>query len=137
MLRAPVGIVGFSGYSGAELVTLLSRHPRVEPVLLEHRDGGGRSVPLGHEEPRRLPCSAESVRSAGLAAVFLATPAEVSMELAGLMLDAGAKVVDLSGAFRLGTPENYQHWYKEPHTRPELLQEAVYGLPAFCRSRAD
>jgi N-acetyl-gamma-glutamyl-phosphate reductase len=135
MFRSPVGIVGFSGYSGAELVSLLSRHSHVEPVLLEHRDGGGRPIPLGHEGPRRLPCSADSVRSAGLAAVFLATPPEVSMELAGPMLDAGAKVIDLSGAFRLGTAENYQRWYKEPHTRPDLLAEAVYGLPEFCRSR--
>ena len=55
------------------------------------------------------------------------------MELAGTMLDAGARVIDLSGAFRLGTPENYTAWYKEPHTRPDLLAEAVYGLPEFCR----
>lgn len=135
MSRAPVGIVGFSGYSGAELVELLSRHPRLEPVLLEHRDGGDRPRPIGDNGPQRLPCSADSVRSAGLAAVFLATPPEVSMELAGPMLEAGAKVVDLSGAFRLGTVENYKHWYKEPHTRPELLKEAVYGLPEFCRGR--
>jgi len=140
MFRAPVGIVGFSGYSGADLVTLLSRHAHVEPVLLEHREGGDRPRPmgkvgLGDDGPRRLPCSAESVRSGGLAAVFLATPPEVSMELAGPMLDAGAKVIDLSGAFRLGTAENYQRWYKELHTRPDLLAEAVYGLPEFCRSR--
>src|SRR6478752_294954 len=121
MSETPVGIVGFSGYSGAELVSLLSRHSHVEPVLLEHRDGGDRPRPMGYEGPRRLPSSAESVRSAGLAAVFLATPPEVSMELAGSLLDAGAKVIDLSGAFRLGTAENYQRWYKELHTRPDLL----------------
>ena len=51
------------------------------------------------------------------------------------MLDAGARVIDLSGAFRLRTPENYTAWYKEPHTRPDLLAEAVYGLPEFCRER--
>ena len=51
------------------------------------------------------------------------------------MLDAGARVIDLSGAFRLRTPENYTTWYKEPHTQPELLAEAVYGLPEFCRER--
>jgi N-acetyl-gamma-glutamyl-phosphate reductase common form len=51
------------------------------------------------------------------------------------MLDAGARVVDLSGAFRLGTPENYTAWYKEPHTQAGLLAEAVYGLPEFCRER--
>jgi len=135
MSETPVGIVGFSGYSGAELVALLAKHPHVEPILLEHRDSGDRARPLGHDGPRRLPCSVDSVRSAGLAAVFFATPPEVSMELAGPMLDAGAKVIDLSGAFRLGTAENYKRWYKEPHTQPELLKEAVYGLPEFCRGR--
>lgn len=55
------------------------------------------------------------------------------MELAPAMLSAGARVVDLSGAFRLRTVENYLAWYKEPHTQPELLAEAVYGLPEFCR----
>jgi len=72
---------------------------------------------------------------AGFPIVFLATPADVSMELASAMVDAGAKVIDLSGAFRLGTVENYQRWYREPHTQPELLAEAVYGLPEFCRTR--
>ena len=57
------------------------------------------------------------------------------MDLAALMLGAGASVVDLSGAFRLRTPETYSAWYKETHTQPGLLAEAVYGLPEFCRSR--
>jgi N-acetyl-gamma-glutamyl-phosphate reductase len=56
------------------------------------------------------------------------------MELAPIMISAGARVVDLSGAFRLRTPESYAAWYKAPHTQPELLAEAVYGLPEFCRS---
>jgi N-acetyl-gamma-glutamyl-phosphate reductase len=68
-----------------------------------------------------------------LALVFLATPPEVSIELAPAMLEAGAKVVDLSGAFRLRTVENYARWYKEEHTQPALLAEAVYGLPEFFR----
>ena len=57
------------------------------------------------------------------------------MELAPVMLDAGAKVIDLSGAFRLGTPAAYAAWYKEAHSRPELLAGAVYGLPEFYRER--
>src|SRR5882724_537600 len=130
-----VGIVGFRGYSGAELVSLLARHPHAEPVLLEHRDAGGKARPLGDRGPRRLPCTPDAVRAEGLSLVFLATPAEVSMGLAPALLETGTKVIDLSGAFRLGTPENYQRWYKEPHTQPDLLAEAVYGLPEFCRSR--
>ena len=57
------------------------------------------------------------------------------MGLAPAMLAVGARVVDLSGAFRLRTPENYAAWYKEPHTQPELLAEATYGLPEFYRDR--
>jgi N-acetyl-gamma-glutamyl-phosphate reductase len=56
------------------------------------------------------------------------------MDLAPAFLEAGARVVDLSGAFRLGTPENYKIWYKADHTQPELLASAVYGLPEFCRA---
>jgi N-acetyl-gamma-glutamyl-phosphate reductase len=131
----PVGILGFRGYSGAELVHILSRHPHVEPILLEHRDAENRPQPLGQTGPRRLKYTCDEVRAAGIAAVFLATPPEVSMELTPPVLDAGIKVIDLSGAFRLRTPENYQRWYKAPHTQPGLLAEAAYGLPEFCRSR--
>jgi len=133
-MATPVGIVGFRGYSGAELITILSRHPQVEPVLLEHRESDDAPRPIGHPGPRRESFSPDAVRALGLAAVFLATPPEVSMDLAPALLNAGVKVIDLSGAFRLQTPENYQRWYKEKHTQPELLAEAVYGLPEFYRA---
>jgi N-acetyl-gamma-glutamyl-phosphate reductase len=131
----PVGIVGFRGYSGQEMLRILARHPRAQPVLLEHFEKEERPRPIGHPGPPRLPCTPESVKSAGLAAVFLATPADVSMELAPALLASGAKVIDLSGAFRLGTAANFERWYREPHTQTELLAEAVYGLPEFCRAR--
>jgi len=134
-MRTPVGIIGFRGYSGAELVTILKRHPHAEPVLLEHRGQEDRPRPIGRTGPRTLAFSPAAVKEAGLAAVFLATPADVSMDLAGPLLEARAKVIDLSGAFRLGTAENYQRWYKEPHTQAGLLAEAVYALPEFCRAR--
>src|ERR1035437_9434524 len=135
-MKHRVGIVGYRGYSGAELVKLLKGHPRVEPVLLDHRDdaGGGTSI-RNHQGPPRLPCTPAAVESESLAVVFLATPPEVSMDLVPVMLQAGARVVDLSGAFRLRTPENYTAWYQQPHTQPALLAEAVYGLPEFCRER--
>ena len=129
------GIVGYRGYSGAELVRLLERHPHVQPVLLEHREhreGHPHRRPRPHHNIELTP---EAVQNQQLALVFLATPPEVSMELAPALLGAGARVVDLSGAFRLGTVENYAAWYPEPHTAPELLAEAVYGLPEFCRDR--
>ncbi|MBS1854131.1 MAG: N-acetyl-gamma-glutamyl-phosphate reductase [Acidobacteria bacterium] len=135
-MKQPVGIVGHRGYSGAELIRILEHHPHVTPVLLEHREDAGGHSPIRNRPGRKtLPCTAEAVRNEGLVAVFLATPPEVSMDLAPAMLAAGARVIDLSGAFRLGTPDHYTAWYKEPHTQPALLAEAVYGLPEFCRSR--
>ena len=107
----------------------------MQPVLLDHREDAATHPAIrGAAPPARRPCTAEAVR-AELAVVFLATPPEVSMELAPAMLDAGRSVVDLSGAFRLRTPENYAAWYKSPTPQPELLAEAVYGLPEFCRER--
>lgn len=121
-LRA--GIVGFRGYSGQELLQILRRHRFVEGVALEHRSDSAAAQPL----------SAETVKQQGLDVVLLATPPEASMELTPEFLSAGAKVVDLSGAFRLRTVENYSRWYKESHTAAALLAEAAYGLPEFYRN---
>lgn len=133
--HARVGVAGFRGYSGAELIRLLSGHRSAEALLLEHRsETGARPVPLSSAGPARIPCTAEAMQAEGLALVFLATPPEVSMELADSILRAGIKVVDLSGAFRLGTPERYARWYKETHTAADLLAEAVYGLPEMNRA---
>jgi N-acetyl-gamma-glutamyl-phosphate reductase len=134
--RHLVGIAGFRGYSGADLVEILKRHPAVEPVLLEHRsDPEQRPMPLGRKPLRTIASTGEAIRQEKLEVVLLATPADVSIELTPQILDAGAKVVDLSGAFRLGDAETYSRWYKERHTHPELFQEAVYGLPEFYRDR--
>src|SRR5260370_32811622 len=130
-----VGILGFSGYSGTDLVRILSGQPRVEPVLLEHRETEDRPRPIGSARPRRLAFSVEAVVEAGIAVAFLATPPEASMELAPPLLEEGVKVIDLSGAFRLRTPENNRRSYKAPPTPPGLLPEAPYGLPAFSPSR--
>ena len=131
-----VGIVGFRGYSGVELQRILSLHPHVEPFLLEHRqDGSEAARPIGHPGLPRIPSKAASVVEAGIKLVFLATPPEVSMDLAGELVPAGVRVVDLSGAFRLRTPDVYKRWYKEDHTQAALLAEAVYGLPEFYRAQ--
>lgn len=132
----PVGVVGFRGYSGAELIRILARHSQAEPVLLEHRvDSERRIAPLGQKPPKTIPATPEAIRQEGLQLVFLATPVEVSIQMAPAILEAGIKVVDLSGAFRLRDPETYSQWYKERHTAPDLLKQAVYGLPEFYRER--
>src|SRR5579863_9992865 len=131
-MSMPVGIVGFRGYSGAEAVRLLAAHPHCEPVLLEHRaDSSDDAKLLRKSTIWRAPAAPESVAAEGLRAVLLATPPEVSMDLTPRFLDAGAVVIDLSGAFRLRTPERYKQWYKEEHTAPSLIASAAYGLPEF------
>ncbi len=120
-----VGVIGHTGYSGAELVKILRHHPNVTPVLLDYRADG----------MERFQYSPQVLREEGLRVLFLATAAEVSIELAPAALDAGVRVIDLSGAFRLRTVENYERWYGAEHPRPDLLAEAAYGLPEFCRAR--
>ena len=108
------GIVGFRGYSGSELVRLLAQHRQVEPVLLEHRqDFEERPKPLNTGQPARVALTPGVVKSETLALVFLATPADVSMELAPQLLAEGAKVIDLSGAFRFADAATYSRWYQE------------------------
>src|SRR6185295_7986496 len=100
MKKTRIGIVGYRGYSGAELIRILERHPHVETVLLDHRDVPHEPPIRGAKAAVRAASTPEGIASARLALVFLATPADVSMELAPVILKAGARVVDLSGGFR-------------------------------------
>ena len=135
-MKLPVGIIGYRGYAGAELVRILERHPHVQPLLRSDLDDQGDAASFRRAQgPASLPCDPKTVRAEGAAVVFLATPQGVSMELTPAMLEAGARVVDLSAAFRFSNPETYTAWYQEPHTQPELLAEAVYGLPEYFRQR--
>jgi N-acetyl-gamma-glutamyl-phosphate reductase len=124
-----VGVAGHTGYSGAELVKILRHHPSLEPVLLDHREPESTPSTL-----RRVPLEAGPVAAAHLDAVLLATAPEVSLDAVPWLLKTGTRVVDLSGAFRLRTVENYARWYGATHTSPELLASAVYGLPEFNRT---
>ena len=134
--KIPVGIVGFRGYSGVELERLLGGHRQATVYRLEHRqEAGDRPEPIGGTRPPSIPCTAAAAREAGIEVVFLATPVEVSIELTVEMIAASIRVVDLSGAFRLATLEKFSRWYSEPHKAPELLSEAVYGLPEFYRAK--
>jgi N-acetyl-gamma-glutamyl-phosphate reductase len=130
-----VGVVGYLGYGGAELVGILDRHPAVERMLLEDRaDVADPPRPRGHKGHQRIQGMADAIRREGLSVVFLATHHDVSIQLVPQFLEAGARVIDLSAAFRLRTPERYARWYGgEPHSQPGLLASAVYGLPEFNR----
>jgi N-acetyl-gamma-glutamyl-phosphate reductase len=132
--RTRVSIVGVSGYSGIELARLVAAHPSFD-LVAAYSDSWAAS-PLG--EHLRLGARAAALVVEPLSAlgnarasdvVLLATPAEVSVELAPRLLAGGARVIDLSGGFRLKDPAAYLRWYGFEHTAPELLPEAVYGLP--------
>lgn len=134
--RHHVGVAGFRGYAGAELLRLLAKHPGVELVLLEHRsDSDSRPQPLGLRPPKTIAATPEAIRAEQLDLVFLCTPPEASIELTPPLLEAGIKVIDLSGAFRLRDAETFSRWYGERHTAPQLFSQAVYGLPEFCRDQ--
>jgi N-acetyl-gamma-glutamyl-phosphate reductase len=111
-----VAIAGATGYTGAELEKILARHKHAQ-VVAAFSSGS---------------FSLDALFDARPEIVFLATPNEVSAEIVPTILDAGIKVIDLSGAFRLGEPSLYPSWYGFTHTRPELLGEAVYGLSEWC-----
>jgi N-acetyl-gamma-glutamyl-phosphate reductase len=108
-------VVGGTGYAGAELVRLLERHRGAELAA-----SWSSSFTIDKVDEVRPDV------------VFLATPNEVSAELAPQLLDRDIKVIDLSGAFRLADPALYPAWYGFAHARPELLGEAVYGLTEWC-----
>lgn len=130
------GIVGFRGYSGAELLRILARHPRVTAWRMEHRaDAAPELQPRHQKTAPTIMATPEAAVEAGLGVVFLATPHDVSMELTPALLEAGIRVVDLSGAFRLREPEIHKRWYGDDHSAQELLRNAVYGLPEFYRDR--
>src|SRR5215212_11774763 len=114
--KVRVAVAGATGYSGAELVKILSRHAGAQLV------GAYSSETF----------SVDALVEAKPQVAFLATPNEVSADVAPQLLDLGIKVIDLSGAFRLGEPSLYPSWYGFEHPRPELLAEAVYGLPELC-----
>ncbi|HEY7723818.1 MAG TPA: N-acetyl-gamma-glutamyl-phosphate reductase [Anaeromyxobacteraceae bacterium] len=131
-------IVGASGYSGLELTRIAARHPRLRlAALLSDRwageaAGGRLSLPAPAASLRYRPLAdAASLRPD---VAFLATPAEVSLDLAPPLLQAGVRVVDISGAFRLEDPSLYPTWYGFEHRHPALLAEARYGLPELARA---
>lgn len=142
--RSGVAVVGASGYSGAELVSILLGHPRVSVRGLfgsAKRDGAA-SQPYSSIFPRfrgrlDLPVRAASVdeiAALGVDACFLATPHEASLELAPALVERGVRVLDLSAAFRLKDAALYPVHYGFAHTHAGLLAEAVYGLPEVYRA---
>ncbi len=143
--RARVAVVGAGGYAGYELARLLLRHPHVEKPIFYLRNGqaGPRCLTelfpqlRGWGEAPCRPYSVDAIARSGARIVFLATPAEASLELAPALVAAGLRVVDLSGAFRFHDPDVFCRWYQLSAPPRELLEEAVYGLPELDGGRGE
>lgn len=134
-----IAVIGASGYTGVELLRLLSVHPDAELVCVTSRQYAGQSVssvfPSLHGV---LDLCFEDVDPSGLAGrvdlVFTAVPHQTAMGMIPDLLDAGCRVVDLSADYRISDVSTYEEWYQE-HTSPKLLAEAVYGLPELFREK--
>lgn len=134
-----VGIVGGTGYTGVELLRLLALHEEAEVVAITSRAESGRLVDdlypnlRGHYD---LAFSEPDVAQlAACDVVFFATPHNVAMNLVPELLAAGARVVDLSADYRIRDAALWSQWYGEPHASPEILADAVYGLPEVYRAQ--
>jgi N-acetyl-gamma-glutamyl-phosphate reductase len=132
-----VGIVGGTGYTGVELLRLLAQHPEVELAAITSRGEAGTAVadmfpslrgkvPLKFVDPKDAPLDNCDV-------VFFATPSGIAMQQARQLLDAGVRVIDLAADFRIKDIAVWEKWYGMTHVAPDLVAEAVYGLPEVNR----
>jgi N-acetyl-gamma-glutamyl-phosphate reductase len=138
MPNAVVSLVGASGYSGAELLTILSKHPSVTiGKLFAHASAGKRVqdvLPrfLGILDAHLEPYSPEAACQSDM--VFIALPSGEAMNLVPELLSRGKRVIDLGGDFRLESARVYERYYKRTHTAEHLLGTAIYGLPEWNRA---
>ena len=138
-----VAIVGASGYSGEELIRILLSHPKAELSAVTSRQYAGQTVaqifPRFAHHPRAKELRFSEPRAELLAKeaqiVFLALPHGVAAEFAVPLLQLGCQVIDLSADFRVKDPATYKEFYGHDHPAPELLSQAVYGLPEVYRAK--
>lgn len=128
-----VGIVGGTGYTGVELLRLLANHPDVSLEVITSRGEKGMAVDelfpnlRGHIDLKFSEPNVDVLANCDV--VFFATPHTVAMALVPELIDRGIRVIDLSADFRLQDVAVWQQWYNTTHTCPELISQAVYGLP--------
>jgi N-acetyl-gamma-glutamyl-phosphate reductase len=137
MNRIKTAIVGASGYSGMELLRLLLGHPGVELVAVTSRQEAGKELADVFPRFRKAPGAElvfiepdpDAIAATGAQVAFLALPHGVAAEIARALLERGLRVIDLSADFRLRDAAVYEEFYGHAHPAPDLLAEAVYGLP--------
>lgn len=139
MEKVKVGIVGGTGYTGVELLRLLAQHPQAELGVITSRAEAGQHVCdmfpslRGHVDlPFTDPTKADLK---GCDVVFFATPNGIAMQQARELLDAGVRVIDLAADFRIKDVAVWEKWYGMAHVCPDLVAEAVYGLPEINRDK--
>lgn len=134
-----IGIVGGTGYTGIELLRILARHPESELVAITSRkDAGTRVAELFPSLRGAIDIAYSDPAKTDLAkcdAVFFATPNTVAMGEAKTLLKSGVRIIDLSADFRIKNVAEWEKWYKVKHAAPELLPQAVYGLPEVNREK--
>jgi N-acetyl-gamma-glutamyl-phosphate reductase len=134
-----IGIVGGTGYTGVELLRLLAQHPHCELSAITSRQEAGQSVADLFPNLRgRVALKFSDPAKAGLTdcdLVFFATPNGVAMGEARRLVDAGVRVIDIAADFRIREVALWEKWYGMRHACPELVAEAVYGLPEVNRER--
>ncbi len=132
-----IGIVGGTGYTGVELLRLLAQHPDADVrVITSRKDAGTRVAQMFPSLRGRYDlafCDPKDANLQDCNVVFFATPHGVAMSEARQLLGAGVRIVDLAADFRLADPALFERWYKMPHACPDLLAEAVYGIPEINR----
>ena len=137
--KIKVAIVGGTGYTGVELLRLLALHPQVEIVAITSRSEAGTPVAQMFPNLRGyldIAFSQPDVNMLGdCDLVFFATPNGTAMKLVPELLAKGTRIVDLAADFRLQDEQEWQQWYGEPHACPDLLKQAVYGLPEINRTQ--
>ena len=131
-----IGIVGATGYTGAELLRLLTFHEEVEVVAITSNSKKGEALTdifptLTDYSLNFVAHDSESLYTCDL--VFFATPNAVAMNYVPILLEQGCRIIDLSADFRLRNSNTWQQWYKRKHSCPNLLDKAVYGLPEINR----
>lgn len=137
MSKYKVGVVGATGYAGAELVRLLTHHPNVNLEVITSRSYEGESFTTVHRHFEGIADlelqSTEKLNEYDLDLLFLALPHGVSMEFIRDLEDQSFRIVDLSGDFRLKSAESYEKWYKMDHQAPDMIDNAAFGLPELFR----
>lgn len=134
-----VAIVGGTGYTGAELLRLLAKHPQARVEVITSRGEEGKAVAdlfpnlRGHCDLKFTAPSLDTLLGCDL--VFFATPHGVAQAMVPELIESGARVVDLSADFRLRDTVLWEKWYNQPHQSPDLAQRAVYGLPEVNRDK--